>query len=50
MEKRDNGDKSRDIGQLTIVEDAIVFDNSNYDLSTTVEKLFKTFVEYGEKS
>lgn len=50
MEKRDNGDKSRYIGQLTIVEDAIVFDNSNYDLSTTVEKLFKTFVEYGEKS
>ncbi len=49
MEKRDNGDKSRNIGQLTIVKDAIVLDNSNYDLLTTVEKLFKTFVEYGEK-
>lgn len=49
MEKRDNGDKNRDIGQLTIVKDAIVLDNSNYDLTATVEKLFKTFVQYGEK-
>lgn len=49
MEKRDNGDKNREVGQLTIVKDAIVLDNSNYDLPTTVEKLFKIFVTHGEK-
>lgn len=49
MQKRDNGDKNRGIGQLTIVEDAIVLDNSNYDLPTTVEKLFKIFVNYKEE-
>ncbi|MDQ7982793.1 MAG: (d)CMP kinase [Spiroplasma sp.] len=46
MQKRDSTDKNRDVGQLTIVVDAIVLDNSNYDLATTVDKLLEIFSNY----
>ncbi|WP_338973662.1 (d)CMP kinase [Spiroplasma endosymbiont of Tricholauxania praeusta] len=36
---RDNVDKTRSTGQLVIVEDAVILDNSDYNLQTTVDKL-----------
>lgn len=48
MLHRDQHDENRNVGQLTIVEDAIVLDNSNYDLQTTVKKLLEIFVTYKE--
>lgn len=45
---RDGTDENRNVGQLTIVEDAIVLDNSNYDLQTTVKKLLEFFLKYKE--
>lgn len=36
---RDNVDKTRSTGQLVIVQDAVILDNSDYNLQTTVDKL-----------
>lgn len=46
MVMRDNVDKTRSTGQLVIVEDAIILDNSNYNLQTTVDKLKKLYDNY----
>lgn len=48
MEIRDHQDKTREVGQLTIVADAIVLDNSDYDLQATVEKLYNIFQQHKE--
>lgn len=50
MLNRDSRDKNRDVGQLTIVEDAIILDNSEYDLQTTVKKLLEIFLKYKEEN
>ncbi|MBE4703940.1 (d)CMP kinase [Spiroplasma platyhelix] len=49
MLNRDQGDENRNVGQLTIVSDAIVLDNSDYDLQTTVKKLLEIFLKYREE-
>lgn len=49
MLHRDQKDESRNVGQLMIVADAIVLDNSDYDLSTTVKKLLEIFLKYKEE-
>lgn len=43
---RDNIDKTRSTGQLVIVEDAIILDNSDYNLQTTVAKLKLLYDNY----
>lgn len=43
---RDHVDKTRSTGKLIITKDAIVLDNSNYDLQTTVEKLSVLYHNY----
>ncbi|WP_375318015.1 (d)CMP kinase [Spiroplasma endosymbiont of Virgichneumon dumeticola] len=43
---RDNTDKNRSTGQLIIVEDAKVLDNSEYDLQVTVAKLTSLYHNY----
>lgn len=43
---RDNNDKNRSTGQLTIVSDAKVLDNSDYDLQVTVAKLTSLYHNY----
>lgn len=49
MLNRDQHDENRATGQLIIVEDAIVLDNSDYDLQTTVKKLLEIFLKYREE-
>lgn len=46
MLNRDQQDEGRNVGQLIIVEDANVLDNSDYDLKTTVNKLLEIFLKY----
>jgi len=43
---RDNVDKTRSTGQLVIVEDAVILDNSDYNLQTTVDKLKVLYDNY----
>lgn len=49
MLNRDKKDKTRNTGQLMIVEDAIVLDNSDYSLQETVDKLLEIFLKYREE-
>lgn len=49
MLHRDQKDENRNVGQLMIVPDAIVLDNSDYDLPTTVKKLLEIFLKYKEE-
>lgn len=49
MLNRDRKDETREVGQLTIVKDAIVLDNSDYSLQETVERLFEIFLKYREE-
>lgn len=49
MLNRDQRDENRNVGQLTIVDDAIVLDNSDYDLPATVKKLLEIFLQYKEE-
>ncbi|WP_174481042.1 (d)CMP kinase [Spiroplasma endosymbiont of Danaus chrysippus] len=43
---RDNVDKTRSTGQLVIVEGAVILDNSDYNLQTTVDKLKVLYDNY----
>lgn len=43
---RDNVDKTRSTGQLVIVKDAIILDNSDFNLATTVAKLKVLYDNY----
>jgi len=43
---RDQVDETRLTGQLKIVDDAIIVDNSDYDLTTTVTKLLNLYQQY----
>lgn len=49
MVNRDLQDRTRNVGQLTIVDDAIVLDNSDYNLQNTVKRLLEIFLNYKEK-
>ncbi|MGL5268843.1 MAG: (d)CMP kinase [Spiroplasma sp.] len=46
---RDRKDENRNVGQLTIVKDAIILDNSDYSLQETVNKLLEIFLKYKEE-
>ena len=41
LEKRDAGDRSRSVGPLIQVEDAILIDNSKLNLEETVDKMYQ---------
>lgn len=49
MVNRDRKDETRAVGQLTIVKDAIVLDNSDYSLQETVKRLLAIFKKYREE-